>query len=237
MELKKETLRDIMETTIAKNKQSLYFMGGTLFSSMGYALITADNKNYSAITFLMIIGILFYSFIMCNNIQFEDDNVVVHDRKNYDVVDDEEEDEYEKNIESLEEKKEKLSAFTLEEKVAATKFLIEQLCSVTMEDDTIYDILDYITDLADRNYATAINEEAEEIEPGEVQESSPGDAEAGPGEVQESSPGDAEAGPGEVQESSEDILGNIAENIQDESIDLQKIIEAEINEEIHEKAE
>ena len=239
MENNKAFVRDLLDAGVASNKQILYFIIGSLFSYMGYNLVVTDNKNYTATTFIMIIGLLFYSCIMCNNIQFEDDNIVIeHYREKYldkdndegnpvrlarsFTLSNEEEDEVENSISSLEEKQAVVASYTLGEKVEIIKYLLEDVCGVKMEDAVVNNILEYIVDLADAGEA---NESSEGNESSESSESSEND-QGGESEISEA-----------TETSDESGLTKITEVTETTMQDLQKEIETEINEAIHEKNE
>jgi hypothetical protein len=69
----KTVLRDIIEARSVSDKQRFYYVVGSIFSGMSFTMILLKSDNYSAITFLTMIGMFFYTCISCQNVNYEED--------------------------------------------------------------------------------------------------------------------------------------------------------------------
>jgi hypothetical protein len=72
----KAVLRDIIEARSVSDKQRFYYVVGSIFSGMSFTMLLLKSDNYSAITFLTMIGMLFYACISCQNVSYEKDDEV-----------------------------------------------------------------------------------------------------------------------------------------------------------------
>lgn len=75
----KTVLRDIIEARSVSDKQRFYYVVGSIFSGMSFTMLLLKSDNYSAITFLTMIGMLFYTCISCQNVNYDEDEVEEED--------------------------------------------------------------------------------------------------------------------------------------------------------------
>jgi hypothetical protein len=78
----KTVLRDIIEARSVRDKQSFYYVVGSIFSGMSFTMILLKSDNYSAITFLTMIGMFFYTCISCQNVNYEEDEAETQEDPN-----------------------------------------------------------------------------------------------------------------------------------------------------------
>ena len=77
----KTVLRDIIEARSVSDKQRFYYVVGSIFSGMSFTMLLLKSDNYSAITFLTMIGIFFYTCISCQNVNYEEDEAKDEDEE------------------------------------------------------------------------------------------------------------------------------------------------------------
>lgn len=77
----KTVLRDIIEARSVRDKQSFYYIVGSIFSGMSFTMLLLKSDNYSAITFLTMIGMFFYTCISCQNVNYEEDEAKDEDEE------------------------------------------------------------------------------------------------------------------------------------------------------------
>jgi hypothetical protein len=65
-------LRDIMEARATNERRNSYYVVGSIFSGMSFTMLLLGSDNYTAISALVMVGMMFYSCISCNKIDFEE---------------------------------------------------------------------------------------------------------------------------------------------------------------------
>ena len=132
-------LRDIMEARATNGRRNSYYVVGSIFSGMSFTMLLLGSDNYTAISALVMVGMIFYSCISCNKIDFEEIGGVSSDSNQ-----DQEEDQ---------EPYMKVGEMTLDEKINLFKKLFYELSNIHLEDEELERMLTTV------NYA----EEEEEI--------------------------------------------------------------------------
>jgi len=134
-------LRDIMETRATNERRNSYYVVGSIFSGMSFTMLLLGSDNYTAISALVMVGMMFYSCISCNKIDFEELG-----EKNKEYDEQEEADEPYMKVDEL----------TLDEKINLFKELFYELSNIRLEDEELERMLTTV------NYAE--EEEAAEEE-------------------------------------------------------------------------
>jgi predicted RNase H-like nuclease (RuvC/YqgF family) len=136
-------LRDIMEARATNERRNSYYVVGSIFSGMSFTMLLLGSDNYTAISALVMVGMMFYSCISCNKIDFEESEFR-GENKEYDEQ------------EEAEEPYMKVDEMTLDEKINLFKELFYELSNIRLEDEELERMLTTV------NYAE--EEEAAEEE-------------------------------------------------------------------------
>ena len=115
-------LRDIMETRATNERRNSYYVVGSIFSGMSFTMLLLGSDNYTAISALVMVGMMFYSCISCNKIDFEE---LGRENKEYDEQ------------EEAEEPYMKVDELTLDEKINLFKELFYELSNIRLEDEEL----------------------------------------------------------------------------------------------------
>ena len=116
-------LRDIMEARATNERRNSYYVVGSIFSGMSFTMLLLGSDNYTAISTLVMVGMIFYSCISCNKIDFEEIGGVSSDSNQ-----DQEEDQ---------EPYMKVGEMTLDEKINLFKELFYELSNIHLEDEEL----------------------------------------------------------------------------------------------------
>lgn len=116
-------LRDIMEARATNERRNSYYVVGSIFSGMSFTMLLLGSDNYTAISTLVMVGMIFYSCISCNKIDFEEIGGVSSDSNQ-----DQEEDQ---------ETYMKVGEMTLDEKINLFKELFYELSNIHLEDEEL----------------------------------------------------------------------------------------------------
>jgi hypothetical protein len=115
-------LRDIMEARATNERRNSYYVVGSIFSGMSFTMLLLGSDNYTAISALVMVGMMFYSCISCNKIDFEESG-----EKNKEYDEQEEADEPYMKVDEL----------TLDEKINLFKELFYELSNIRLEDEEL----------------------------------------------------------------------------------------------------
>lgn len=115
-------LRDIMEARATNERRNSYYVVGSIFSGMSFTMLLLGSDNYTAISALVMVGMMFYSCISCNKIDFEELG-----RENKECDEQEETDEPYMKVDEL----------TLDEKINLFKELFYELSNIRLEDEEL----------------------------------------------------------------------------------------------------
>jgi hypothetical protein len=118
-------LRDIMEARATNERRNSYYVVGSIFSGMSFTMLLLGSDNYTAISTLVMVGMMFYSCISCNKIDFEETCYEVSENKEYDEQ------------EEAEEPYMKVDELTLDEKINLFKELFYELSNIRLEDEEL----------------------------------------------------------------------------------------------------
>jgi hypothetical protein len=122
-------LRDIMEARATNERRNSYYVVGSIFSGMSFTMLLLGSDNYTAISALVMVGMMFYSCISCNKIDFEETdcgaNGAGEKNKEYDEQ------------EEAEEPYMKVDEMTLDEKINLFKELFYELSKIRLEDEEL----------------------------------------------------------------------------------------------------
>lgn len=124
-----------MEARATNERRTSYYVVGSIFSGMSFTMLLLGSDNYTAISALVMVGMMFYSCISCNKIDFEETDCYAKDKdknKEYDEVA-ETEDQYMK-----------VDEMTLDEKIKLFKELFYELSNVRLEDEELERMLDTV---------------------------------------------------------------------------------------------
>ena len=116
-------LRDIMEARATNERRNSYYVVGSIFSGMSFTMLLLGSDNYTAISALVMVGMIFYSCISCNKIDFEEIGGVSSDSNQ-----DQEEDQ---------ETYMKVGEMTLDEKINLFKELFYELSNIHLKDEEL----------------------------------------------------------------------------------------------------
>jgi hypothetical protein len=136
-------LRDIMEARATNERRNSYYVVGSIFSGMSFTMLLLGSDNYTAISALVMVGMMFYSCISCNKIDFEETELR-DENKEYDEQ------------EEAEEPYMKVDEMTLDEKINLFKELFYELSKIRLEDEELERMLTTVS------YAEEEDEVAEE---------------------------------------------------------------------------
>jgi hypothetical protein len=133
-------LRDIMEARATNERRNSYYVVGSIFSGMSFTMLLLGSDNYTAISALVMVGMMFYSCISCNKIDFEETC-----SNSKEEMEAEAEDSYMK-----------VDEMTLDEKINLFKELFYELSNIQLEDEELERMLTTV------NYAEKEEEVTEE---------------------------------------------------------------------------
>jgi hypothetical protein len=140
-------LRDIMETRATNERRNSYYVVGSIFSGMSFTMLLLGSDNYTAISALVMVGMMFYSCISCNKIDFEETDCGANGAG-----------EKNKEFYETEEPYMKMDEMTLDEKINLFKELFYELSNIQLEDEELERMLTTV------NYAEEKEEEVTEEE-------------------------------------------------------------------------
>ena len=146
----KSVLRDIIEARATQDKQRFYYVVGSIFSGMSFTLLFTGTDNYSAVTFLTMIGIFFYSCVACNNVNYGDDERI--DSSKY-MVEGEDEGENEDTVSTVSTPNNTpmmqgmdgsfdVDFLTIEDKISLFKQIFYEIANMELEDRELEKIIE-----------------------------------------------------------------------------------------------
>ena len=147
-------LRDIMEARATNERRNSYYVVGSIFSGMSFTMLLLGSDNYTAISALVMVGMMFYSCISCNKIDFEETELR-NENKEYNEQ------------EEAEEPYMKVDEMTLDEKINLFKELFYELSNIRLEDEELERMLTTVS------YAEQEEEEVAEEETNDKAEETP----------------------------------------------------------------
>ncbi len=147
-------LRDIMEARTTNERRNSYYVVGSIFSGMSFTMLLLGSDNYTAISALVMVGMIFYSCISCNKIDFEETELR-NENKEYNEQ------------EEAEEPYMKVDEMTLDEKINLFKELFYELSNIRLEDEELERMLTTVS------YAEQEEEEVAEEETNDKAEETP----------------------------------------------------------------
>jgi hypothetical protein len=139
-------LRDIMEARATNERRNSYYVVGSIFSGMSFTMLLLGSDNYTAISALVMVGMMFYSCISCNKIDFEETELR-DENKEYDEQ------------EEAEEPYMKVDEMTLDEKINLFKELFYELSKIRLEDEELERMLTTVS-YAEEEVDEVVEEEA-----------------------------------------------------------------------------
>jgi hypothetical protein len=122
-------LRDIMETRATNERRNSYYVVGSIFSGMSFTMLLLGSDNYTAISALVMVGMMFYSCISCNKIDFEETDCGANGAGEKNKECDEQADAEEPYM--------KVDEMTLDEKINLFKELFYELSNIRLEDEEL----------------------------------------------------------------------------------------------------
>lgn len=117
-------LRDIMEARATNERRNSYYVVGSIFSGMSFTMLLLGSDNYTAISALVMVGMIFYSCISCNKIDFEEIGCGSTSAESESESEDQE-------------TYMKVGEMTLDEKINLFKELFYELSNIRLEDEEL----------------------------------------------------------------------------------------------------
>jgi hypothetical protein len=146
-------LRDIMEARATNERRNSYYVVGSIFSGMSFTMLLLGSDNYTAISALVMVGMMFYSCISCNKIDFEETDCGANGAGEKNKECDEQEEAEEPYM--------KVDEMTLDEKINLFKELFYELSNIRLEDEELERMLTTVS-YAEQEEEEVAEEEATE---------------------------------------------------------------------------